>query len=122
MRQWEIHHVYVEQMIPDPKFKFVVVAHAAEGYCLGFVINSELKDYARNRPHLLPCYADIARAEHPFLHHNSVVDCTRAFSIAQASFEPGSFRQSLSPAGIATVKAAILACPLMKAKHHALFL
>ncbi len=44
---------------------------------MGLIINSEINAFKQSRFHLLECQVPIDRASHPFLEHDSFVDCSQ---------------------------------------------
>jgi len=72
--------------------RFLVVS--VESETVTFVINSEIGNYLKARPALLKCQVGMDVATHPFMTHDSHVDCSRARSypkqqvIAQLIAEP----------------------------------
>ncbi len=77
-RKAKLWHVYFaprcNHVRPYPKDKFVVVVHIDKN-AMGFLINSKISDWLRKRPDLLTCEASILVEQHPFLDHDSYVDC-----------------------------------------------
>jgi hypothetical protein len=60
-----------------PKDKFLLVA-CVEPILNLFVINSEIPDFVQKRPHLKRCQVKMDVASHPFLTHDSYIDCKDA--------------------------------------------
>jgi hypothetical protein len=48
------------------------------------VINSRINDFIKHRPDLLRCQVVMPRSAHPFMDHDSHVDCSRTRSYATA--------------------------------------
>jgi hypothetical protein len=80
VRLWHVYLVEHCAHTKPPKSKYVVIVHYAEGYPMGFLINSQLPRWLQKKPYLLPCEASIIATEHPsFLKYDSYVDCSRLF-------------------------------------------
>lgn len=50
-----------------------------------FIINSEIPEFIQRNPHLLADQVDIPQADHPFLKHDSILNCIeahRAFNLS----------------------------------------
>jgi hypothetical protein len=62
-----------------PKEKFLLVA-CVEPILNFFVINSEIPDFVQKRSHLKRCQVEIDAAKHPFLTHDSYIDCKDAIT------------------------------------------
>lgn len=58
------------------KDKFLLVATCEPDF-LVFVINSEINPYILKNPELLGCQVDIPQVDHPFLNHDSFVNCVQ---------------------------------------------
>lgn len=56
------------------KNKYLLVA-ACEPDFLVLVINSEINQFIQRNPELLVCQVDVPQADHPFLDHDSFVNC-----------------------------------------------
>ncbi|MCW9733171.1 hypothetical protein L5B97_06690 [Avibacterium sp. 20-15] len=59
-----------------PKYKFVMIASVEP--LLVFIINSEIHPYISNNPGLLADQVDIPQVDHPFLSHDSILNCIQA--------------------------------------------
>ena len=59
------------------KPKFLLVAHVGIE-TMGLVINSVINNFKQSRPHLRECQVVIDQASHPFLEHDSFVDCSQS--------------------------------------------
>lgn len=113
--QWEVFHLIAcRHAKPQPKNKFLLVAYTSPSPH-GFFINSSINRFIRNRPHLLPCEAEIFAHEHHFLNHDSFVDCRDIFDLRLQ--ELTSSRGHLSPRGTHAVIAAVRACPVLERFH-----
>jgi len=70
---------------PVPKDKLVVIVCRDEDLTsLGFLINSGIHRYIRNRPHLLACQALIEASQHRCLNLDSYVDCADLYGFEDA--------------------------------------
>ena len=113
--KWEIFHIVnCTHAKPFPKNKFLLIAYV-DPQPHGFFINSRVNAYVQQRPHLMRCEASIQAADHPFLHHDSVVDCRDIFPLHQNDLIDS--RGHLSSAGIASVESAVVACPVLERLH-----
>lgn len=113
--KWEIFYVQsCRHTKPDPKDKFVLIAYINPSF-YGFLINSKVNKYLKNRPYLLCCEAEIIASEHNFLDYNSYVDCTAGFTFNAS--ELISSRGFLSDAGQAEVIQAVGLCPVLESIH-----
>lgn len=78
-----------------------------------FIINSEINTFVRKRPYLEKCQVRIDAKSHPFLAHDSFIDCTEVHPIAiaeihrQIGADFNRIKTVLSPAVIANVIAAV---------------
>ncbi len=113
--RWEIFYVqFCRHTKPNLKDKFVLIAYI-DPSPYGFLINSKVNRYIKNRPYLLCCEAKIIAVEHEFLNYNSYVDCTAAFPFKDG--ELVSSRGFLSGAGQAHVIKAVELCPVLERIH-----
>ncbi|MDX7993206.1 hypothetical protein [Xenorhabdus littoralis] len=62
-----------------PKMKYLLVA-SCEPKFLVLVINSEINNFIRCREELLQCQVDIPAVDHPFLCHDSFVNCVDTYA------------------------------------------
>ncbi len=110
-------------MRPEAKYKLVVVVHIATDYVLGFVINSSLNQFVLERPHLLPCHAELLCVEHPlFLTHDSFVDCQTPYTFPRANLTQTSQRGILGQSAQIAVLEAVRLCVVLKPVHKKLIL
>lgn len=73
---WHLYHVQdCRHARPIPKHKYVAIV-CRDSVPRGFLINSNIHKYIRNRPELLICQASIEEANHKCLSRDSYVDCT----------------------------------------------
>ncbi|MHB8409537.1 MAG: hypothetical protein ACYDHY_15845 [Acidiferrobacterales bacterium] len=66
---------------PKPKYLLVVNVRAETAVLL---INSEIHQFIKSKPHLLACQVPIDYASHDFLDHDSFIDCRQAEYIDSA--------------------------------------
>lgn len=112
IKQWQVYYVpNCRHVRPNPKSKFVVVAYVDIGIPHGFLINSIVNKYVRNQDHLFQCQAQVIGVEHPFLSHDSWVDCQDLYQFTIT--ELTDLKGSLSDAAIGYVMAAIRRCPVL---------
>lgn len=74
IQRWQVFHLYCDYAIPS-KYKYVLIA-CLEPVLFGFMINSEITEFAMMRPNTKACYALIKASQHPFLKYDSYADCT----------------------------------------------
>ncbi|CAD5949645.1 hypothetical protein [Planktothrix agardhii] len=118
--QWEIFYVKsCRHTDPDPKDKFVLIAYIEPSF-YGFLINSKINKYLKNRPYLLCCEAEIIAIEHDFLDYNSYVDCREAFPFKADELIIS--KGFLSAAGQAEVIKAVGLCPVLEPEHKNIIL
>jgi hypothetical protein len=123
VEKFEVFHLWCEQMRPEAKHKLVVVVHVAADYVLGFVINSRLNEFVLERPHLLPCHAELLCDEHPlFLTHDSFVDCQTPYTFPRVSLIETSRRGFLGQSAQMAVLEAVRFCVVLKPVHKKLIL
>ena len=122
IQRFEVYHIWVEQMRPEAKNKFVVIAHASADFCLGFVINSRLNEFLLRNARLLPCHAPLEFATHGFLDHDSFVDCQTPYTFPPIAFGRDEWRGILDVAARNAVLEAIRVCPVLKPVHRTLLL
>jgi hypothetical protein len=68
-------HLFCEFTTP-PKEKYLVLA-AINPALLFIVINSEINDFKRNSPDLLESQIELKKDTHPFMLHDSWIDCSK---------------------------------------------
>ena len=83
LERWQVYYLLCRYTKPHPKDKYIVIA-CIEPKILGFLINSRINPFITNRPYLLPCEVTIRTVTHPFLNHDSFVDCRDAFEFTEA--------------------------------------
>jgi len=66
------------------KHKFLVLVADDDPEIWTFIINSELNQYVKDRPHLLKCQVKIAAADHSFLPHDSYLACDKVLHLHRA--------------------------------------
>lgn len=76
-----ILHVHCSFTNP-PKHKFLVYICHHSPQCSFFIINSEINQFKQNRPSLSQCQVKIDQVSHPFLDHDSYVDCSKVQTIS----------------------------------------
>lgn len=119
--RWDVHYFFCQQARPEPKDKFVVIAHIDANWFYGFFINSEIKHFVTKRQ-LEPCMAPIAPHAHPFLTHNSWVDCTGAYTFPSDILSAETYRGPLDKNTITAVLHAVSVCRVIRQKQKALIL
>lgn len=108
LAKWDVHFIHCQQTYP-PKLKYVILAHLEDDWFYGLFINSLVHLFVQSKPKLLPCMASIPVATHPFLRHDSWVDCTDTYYFKQVDAENnvGCIHVDMVPA----IQAAVKACP-----------
>jgi len=79
--KWDVYYIQsCAYTHPNPKPKFVVIVHL-NPIPHGFLINTKINDFIKNKPYLLQCEAKIYAGLHQnsFLVHDSYVDCRDIF-------------------------------------------
>jgi len=76
---WHIYHVNECRYRDPPKGKFVAIV-CANPNPYGFLINTGISNYVKNRPQFLAGQVSIKAIRYSFLRHNSYVDCSRILS------------------------------------------
>lgn len=71
---WDVFYLFCKHTKPHPKNKFVVIV-CFENIPMGFLINSQVNEFVKNRPSLLRCEVKILQQDHAFLSYDSYVDC-----------------------------------------------
>ncbi len=100
---------------PVPKPKLVVIAYIIPSP-YGFLINSTINRFIRQRPYLLPCEAEIQATQHTsFLPHDSYIDCREAFPFDLAELTQS--RGKLSTDAQKAVLKAVRHCPVLERIH-----
>lgn len=62
-----------------PENKFVVIV-CEDDHCMGFLFNSKISNFVKNRPELLKCQLSVKASEYHFLDHDSYIDCGQIYS------------------------------------------
>lgn len=121
IQKWQVYHVLnCRHALPFPKDKFIVIACVDGGIPYGFFINSAVNKFVSARPHLLACENRILSAEHPFLSHDSWVDCQIIYDFTAK--ELSNLRGILSPAAITTTQNAVTRCKVLQGHFKNLIL
>lgn len=74
-----VFHLEVEFDPRPPKHKFCVLVGQSGTDQLLFLINSKVSTFIHNRPDMVKCQVELARADHTFLSHDSFLDCAQEF-------------------------------------------
>ena len=112
IEQWQVFHILnCRHALPFPKNKFVVIACVDGEIPYGFFINSAVNRYTLSRPYLLACESQILSAEHPFLSHDSWVDCRAIYPYTL--HELSDLRGTLSGPAIAATLEAVKRCSVL---------
>ena len=114
--QWEVFFLsHCRHTKPTPKSKLAVFAYINPSP-YGFLINSSINRFVRNRPYLLPCEALIPVAQHStFLKQDSYLDCRDAFPFHVS--ELTQYRGFLSKDAQNAVLEAVDNCPVLETIH-----
>lgn len=94
--------------------------------CLMVLINSRINPFIHGRPTLLAAQVSVPLSEHPFMKHDSFVDCHRlSFEYPldkierRLMLEPSVKKGCLSPGARTAVVAALTAARTLKRAHRA---
>ncbi len=79
---WQVYHLWCHYTLPNPKYKYVVIV-SVEPYLWGFMINSRMNALTAACPELVACNVPLAATQHPFLDHDSFIDCTTLCSFSE---------------------------------------
>jgi hypothetical protein len=71
-----ILHIFCPFTLP-PKFKYCVLV-CVEPEPVLFLVNSKKSQWIEDRPALRDCQVVLQQRDHPFLRHDSHIDCTQA--------------------------------------------
>ena len=85
LRLGSIVDIFVAHITP-PHRKFYVVC-CFEPMVLGFFINSGINPYIQKRPRMLEAQVRVTKADHPFLDHDSWLDCTEVHTFTRTYLE-----------------------------------
>lgn len=121
IHRWQVYYVRnCRHALPAPKNKFVVIACIDGGIPRGFFINSAVNTYIQARPYLFACEAHILVEEHPFLSHDSWVDCQNIFPFTV--YELSDLRGTLSANAITSTRSAVEDCSVLKRRFKTIIL
>lgn len=108
-----------------PKEKYLVVV-AVHPRPLLFVINSRVPDFVASRPHLASCQVPIRASDHPFLAHDSFINCAEVIDcidfeavMAQVVADTRRIKGALTAATIQCVVTAVQGAKTISPKHKA---
>ncbi len=107
---WDVYYLFTTYTTP-PKDKYVVVV-CVEPEILGFFINSEINEFVRKRPKLMPCMVELDSAHNPFLRYDSYLDCQLARSFVEPQLHD--YRGSVAEESRLGVVEAVQACPVLR--------
>jgi hypothetical protein len=120
IEKWQVYYLFCHHTKPVPKYKYITVAYAEDSQYIGFLINSQVNKFVRNRSYLMPCEVLIPISEHNFLSYDSYVDCRDAFYFDDS--ELSDFRGYLSKNTQQAVLNAIRVCPVLSRRIKKLVL
>ena len=117
---WDVYHVLnCRHAQPIPKNKFVVII-CFDPNPHGFFINSQINQFIRRRPRLLPCEVLLPANAHPFLRYDSWLDCQNLYD-----FQPNELTDHRG-AIVSAVRVAVLQgvqnCPVLRRYQKRLIL
>ncbi len=114
--QWEVFFLpNCRHAKPAPKPKLVIIVYVTPTPH-GFLINSGINRFIRNRPYLLPCEAAIQAKQHSsFLPHDSYIDCREAFPFDVAELTQS--RGKVSTDTQTAILEAVRRCPVLERIH-----
>jgi hypothetical protein len=104
---------------PKPKDKYVVVAYVSKN-AWGFLINSEVSKWLRERPKLLVCEAVILAAEHRCLKRDSYADCQIIYEFF--GWELRNHEGVISRQAKINILQSIKGCPTLETRHKSIIL
>jgi len=81
LKSGQILHLYCSFTNP-PKNKFLLLLGSNSPNFSFFVINSAINNFILHNNHLLECQVLIDKRNHPFLDHDSYLDCSKIYQIA----------------------------------------
>jgi hypothetical protein len=90
---------------PLPKDKFVAIVCNAPNP-MGFLINTSIRDYIKNRSYLLSSQIPISCEEYDFLDHDSYIDCSNLYPFNWCNLT--SRRQRMGDNTISAIKRAVI--------------
>ena len=118
-----IWHVYFSPMCrhtkPRPKDKLVIAVCVEAEAIMGFLINSKVSNYIKNRPYLNVCQAGIG-GEEPGLQYDSIVDCHSLYRFTASDFAGD--RGEISNNGKKQILEAVRDCPTIVKRYKKLIL
>jgi hypothetical protein len=116
--QWQVYFIpNCRHARPLPKDKFVVVTCFDPNPC-GFFINTRVNEFIANHPDLLPCEVAMAATEHPFLAHDSWLDCRELLSFREE--ELSDLRGVLAARTVVAARRAVQDCPVLRPRFKRL--
>lgn len=81
LNPYVVLYLFCQFTHPLPKDKFLLLV-SLKPEPLFFVVNSEMNDYVKNRPHLAKCHILLEKEKHHFLSHDSYINCNEAKSFS----------------------------------------
>lgn len=84
---WHIYHVKNCQHTSPPKDKYVAIVCSGPNPH-GFLINSRVSPFIKNRPNLLASQVLVTAERYGFLGHDSHINCGRLFSFKERDIKP----------------------------------
>lgn len=76
---WCFSHVRNTCYTIPRKDKFVLIV-CKDSNCMGFLVNTTISQFIRNRPYMLACQVALKASDYWFLRHDSYLDCSQLFS------------------------------------------
>jgi len=76
---WHFYHVKKCRYTDPPKGKYVAIVCTSPNPH-GFLVNTEIAPFVKNRPEFLASQVMIGVLRYSFLAHDSYIDCSRIFS------------------------------------------
>jgi hypothetical protein len=98
----------------------VTVGQNATSGFWGFLINSRIRPFIQNKPHLLACEATIVGSQHQLLKYDSFIDCTNLYRFDVVEFQ--SDEGAISADAMNALMQAVRNCPMLKRKHKRMIL
>jgi len=117
---WHLYHVQnCRHARPVPKDKYVAIV-CRDLEPMGFLINSVIHRYIKNRPELYICQAFIEKANHKCLSRNSYVDCIDLYKFKDVELTED--YGSISKRAVARIKRAVSNSKTIEKRYKKLIL
>jgi hypothetical protein len=115
---WQVFYLFCHCALPIPKNKYVVLVCLEP--TLGFLINSRINKFIAERPKLLACEVPLTTHQHPFLSHDSFIDCREICPLPKEQLIQ--FVGNLSTQSVLNLTQAVSDCPVLAKRYKKLIL